>query len=202
MTSTSMLAAIHAAANGQFLTDSPTAPAVITSQQQETMQMADPVTPAAHVAGSTFTSVAALAAAYPDLCAQLRTEGATAERDRIAGIEALALPGHEALISALKADPNVTPDMAASRILGAERQQRAGQLQAIRDVERVTSIVGASPAAASNPVQSAAPAATTPDGWRAEYEASAQLQGEFATADQYVAFKKAEAGGQVKILKK
>jgi signal peptide peptidase SppA len=48
-------------------------------------------------------------------------QGATAERDRILGIEAHAYPGHEAVIKEMKADGKTTPDQAAARILVAER---------------------------------------------------------------------------------
>lgn len=47
--------------------------------------------------------------------------GATAERERILGIEANALPGHEKLVAELKADGKTTPDQAAARIVAAER---------------------------------------------------------------------------------
>jgi len=107
-----------------------------------------PLVPAqsATAAAASATSVADLAAAYPDLCTQLRAEGATAERSRILAIEAAALPGHEALVAEMKADPAVTADMAAGRLLGAEKQLRAGQLQAIKDVEGATGKVAAAPA--------------------------------------------------------
>ena len=57
--------------------------------------------------------------------AEGRTQGATAERDRILGIEAHAYPGHEAAIKEMKADGKTTPDQAAARILGAEREALA-----------------------------------------------------------------------------
>lgn len=52
-----------------------------------------------------------------------RQAGAEAERARILGIEAHAMPGHEALIAQLKADGAVTPDQAAGRILAAEKSK-------------------------------------------------------------------------------
>ncbi|PPQ17958.1 hypothetical protein CV770_18500 [Bradyrhizobium sp. AC87j1] len=105
-----------------------------------------PAQSATTAAAAPATSVADLAAAYPDLCTQLRVEGATAERTRILAIEAAALPGHEALVAEMKADPAVTADMAAGRLLGAEKQLRAGQMQAIKDVEGATGKVAAAPA--------------------------------------------------------
>lgn len=145
------------------------------------------------------TTVTELAAAFPDLCASLRTEGAALERARITGIEAHALPGHEKLIAEMKADCSVTPDMAAGRILAAEKTARGAQLQGIKDVESATGKMLAAPSSAP----AAAPTVekgTTPEAWKAEYEASSKLQSEFATADDYVALKKAEAGGKIRVL--
>jgi signal peptide peptidase SppA len=85
----------------------------------------------------TMTS-AQLAEARPDLVAQIeegakakaeaefepkisaaKSEGAKAERERVAGIEALAVPGHEALIASLKADENMTASQASMKIIAA-----------------------------------------------------------------------------------
>lgn len=71
----------------------------------------------------------ALRAAQPALCAQLIEEGAARERERIASIEALAMPGHDKLIAALKADGKTTSGEAAIQILAAER----AKLSAIAD---------------------------------------------------------------------
>ncbi|WP_042336338.1 hypothetical protein [Bradyrhizobium sp. DOA9] len=150
-------------------------------------------------AAATTTTTADLVAAYPELCNALRLEGATAERSRILGIEAHALPGHDKLIADMKADASVTPDMAAGRILAAERQLRGNQLQAIADVERLTGKVPAAPSASAAPA-SGSEKATTPEGWKAEYAASPQLQAEFASAEDYVSLKRAEASGKVRVL--
>ena len=45
-----------------------------------------------------------------------------------------------------------------------------------------------------------APAAT-PDGWKAEFEASADLKAEFMTAEDYAAYMTADAAGRVKTLR-
>ncbi|MFS8973866.1 S49 family peptidase [Cupriavidus necator] len=72
-----------------------------------------------------------LAAQSPELLAEIqaesRTAGATAERERILGIEAHAMVGHEALIASLKADGKTTPDQAAAQVLGAHRASLAKQ---------------------------------------------------------------------------
>jgi hypothetical protein len=193
MSTASLLATVRAAANPEL--------AAHAGNQPEETDMS--TTNAAPGAPATLTSLAALQAAYPALCTELqasaRTEGATAERTRILGIEANALPGHEKLVSDMKADPSVTPDMAAGRILGAERALRASVAQGIADVETHTGTVAAAPATRQDPARTVA---ATPDGWKAEFAGSTALQGEFASAEDYVAFKNAEASGRVKFLRK
>jgi hypothetical protein len=130
---------------------------------------------------------------------QARTEGASAERERILAIEANALPGHEELVAKLKGDPSVSADAAAGRMLQAEREARERQAQGIKGVEQHTGNVAAAPTPAADTGQ---PKATTPDGWKAEWSNNEALQGEFATAEDYAAFKQAEASGKVRVLRK
>lgn len=60
----------------------------------------------------------------PDLAA-IRAEGAEAERKRIAGIEALSMPGAEEVIAAAKADASATPESTAMKVLAAVRENPA-----------------------------------------------------------------------------
>lgn len=62
-------------------------------------------------------------ASHPEIADAFRAEGATAERERILGIEAQAMPGHEKLIASLKADGKTTPADAAMQILSSEREK-------------------------------------------------------------------------------
>lgn len=57
--------------------------------------------------------------------------GAVAEMNRIKGIEAASLPGHEALIEALKFDGHTTGAEAALQIVGAERVMIEGKKRQI-----------------------------------------------------------------------
>jgi ClpP class serine protease len=57
-----------------------------------------------------------------------RIDGATAERERILSVEAQLMPGHEALISALKADGHTTGPEAAVQVLAAEKKGNADRL--------------------------------------------------------------------------
>ena len=71
--------------------------------------MAIPTGAAAPSAQTTPTSIAELSAAFPDLVAQIRTEAATTERVRIAGIDKLFAqrPALASLAAELKAKPTM-----------------------------------------------------------------------------------------------
>ena len=89
---------------------------------------------------------AIVAERHPDFVAAWRQEGATAERERILAIQALSIPGHEALIASCVAEAECTPAAAALRVLQAQRAQRdaadegrATRLQALKgDEARIT----------------------------------------------------------------
>lgn len=167
---------------------------------------------------TTHTSIAELTAAYPDLVAEIRkeattaaaatlntaalaaarAEGAKAEHARVAGIEAAALPGHEALLAELKADGSITPEAAAMRFINAEKAARAGHADAIKNVEGTTGKVSSAPA--THREEQKKPPANTPAGWRAEWEGDPTLQAEFASADHYVNYAQGVANGRIRRL--
>ena len=136
-----------------------------------------------------------------------RAEGAAVERQRIAGIEAHALPGHEALIAEMKADASVTPDMAAGRVLAAERRLREGQLQAIKDVEKVTGGVPAAPVSQGAAVPSAADTLAdksrpVEERCKAVWEADAATRSEFGSLGAFTAYQANLESGRIRLLKK
>ncbi len=77
-----------------------------------------------------------LKAEYPEIAASLKAEGVEegkaegikAERARIAAIEDIALPGHEAEVKAAKFDTGLTAEALALAIIKAENQKRASFL--------------------------------------------------------------------------
>jgi signal peptide peptidase SppA len=153
--------------------------------------------------------------AYPELVAELmaevtathqaavttaRLEGAAAERNRIKGIDAAAIPGHEALIEVLKYDGKSTAAEAALQILGAEKALRAGAAQQL--------VVSANPPVATVGEPPPAQPAIDPDApvedrakaeWDTDKNLRAEFGGEFST---YLAFKKSSESGLAKIMKK
>lgn len=72
-----------------------------------------------------------VASDHPDIAATFRAQGASAERERIQGIEAQAIPGHDALIASLKFDGKSTAGDAAMAVLAAEKQTRNAQAAAL-----------------------------------------------------------------------
>lgn len=77
-----------------------------------------------HLKGNTMLTAEQVATEHPQIAAVFRAEGATAERDRIQGIESQLIPGHDALINTLKFDGKTTPGDAAQAVLSAEKSLR------------------------------------------------------------------------------
>jgi signal peptide peptidase SppA len=71
-----------------------------------------------------------LEAQHPALAAELRADGAKAERERIKAIEDQTIAGHEALITSLKFDGKSTAGDAALAVLAAEKTARAAHAKA------------------------------------------------------------------------
>ena len=80
----------------------------------------------------TESAPAARAHRLASLLARARTEGATAERERILGIEQLARPGLEALAAQAKVDATCTPEGFARRALEHEAQTRRSHLAGLK----------------------------------------------------------------------
>jgi hypothetical protein len=144
------------------------------------------------------TSVA-LCAAYPALTAEIAANAAAAERERILGIEDIAVAGHEAMVDGMKRDGKTTPEQAAASILRAEKQTRGKAMVAIRNVETETGGVAAAPPPAEKPADKTA-GPLTRDELAANYEQDAKLRAEFPSAALYVSYMQAEQSGKVRRL--
>ena len=125
-----------------------------------------------------------------DKLAEARAEGMTAENDRIKGIKALSIPGHEALIEEMILDGKTTPADAAIRIIQAEAKQKNAALENLRT--DMSAVEGAVPPEAtpaddkSKPVEERA---------QDQWDADPALKAEFSSFSSYLAyFKNAEAG--------
>lgn len=125
----------------------------------------------------------AVGGATPDIA----TAAATAERDRILGIEAVALPGHDDLIASMKADGKTTKGDAAINITAAEKEAAKNRLEGLSQLDAAAAGVVSTP---SSDGGSALTKASTPDEWKAEWQASEEMQVQHLTADAYVAVMK------------
>ena len=182
---------------------------------------------------STITTLAELKAAHPDLVGQLRNEllasvaadheaslvaardgasaaakaeGAKAERDRILGIEALGLKGHEKLVADLKADGVTTPAEAAIKIVQAEKASGGALLANLKKDGETGAAAGAGAApAGGGGFDSAAVLADTSrsleERCKAAFEGDAALRTEFGSVDTFIAYQRASESGQAKIFK-
>lgn len=144
------------------------------------------------------TAAAAFTAKNPAGAAHLRGEGATAERTRISNIQALAEPGEEELTAKLIADG--TPvDKAALTFAEGRKATRAAAAAARREdtPQPIDQTRGEDAAKAGQDKRTAAE--LTDDELKANFEKSAELKAEFASAAGYVAFVRASAEGRAKI---
>ncbi|MDO9105222.1 MAG: S49 family peptidase [Methylovulum sp.] len=142
---------------------------------------------------------------HPDLVKAIADESHTAgvavgrqqERERIQGIEGLAMPGHDALIAQLKFDGITTAEQAAVKILHAEKQTREQMANDYRD--DAPRPLPAPNAPLSGDDQPEAKEKLTGEAkWAADYAASATLQEEYGSQDNYVAYMKAVESGRIK----
>lgn len=166
----------------------------ITESIMATEKLTAPVVTAAWVAEThpeVHAAILAAGAGGVDVTAAVAA-AVDAERVRILGVHAQRMPGYDELVDAGMADVDATSASVALEILAAERGARAKALAAVKtDID--VPVVDA-------PTSTKKPAATTAEGWREEWQASADLQGEFADVDGYVAYQRAFASGKVRVL--
>ncbi|WP_181168337.1 S49 family peptidase [Mesorhizobium sp. B2-5-3] len=173
-------------------------PAAAAAASAETKEVS--MTTATSASASPALTLEALRASNPDLVAAIeasaREQATSAERERLAGIEANLVPGQEALIAAHKADANMTPAASAQAVLAAVKAKGTDVLKGLQALDRAAEGVASRPSEhgdAGASAGAAAAAATTPDGWKAEWEGSDKLKAEYPSAESYVATKKRDA---------
>jgi len=135
---------------------------------------------------------------HPEIVAALLAEGAKAENDRIKDCESQMIPGHEALVNAMKLDGKSNGADVALAIVAAEKTVRANHLQ-----DFAANAPKVIPFAAVPSVESTAEDKSLPveDRAKTQWEADANLRSEFGgDFAGYLAFSKAEEQGRIKIL--
>ena len=116
-----------------------------------------------------------------------------AERARVVAIRNAGLGvGQDDLVDRLISDGASVAD-ATTKLLTAIKKDVNSPLRSLESVEGLAG--GIRPAYAPN----SAGGEKTPEAWEAEWQSSKGLQAEFPTAGDYVAFKKAESSGKVRI---
>jgi len=135
---------------------------------------------------------------YPEIANKLReegmatgkTEGAAAERDRIVGVKAQCVPGHEALIESLAYDGKTTPAEAAMQVIAAEKVVKNAAAEAFKSsAPAVVPVVNS-----DNPET-----LTGDDKLKAEWDKNPNLRAEFAGKfELYAAHQKDIPGVKVK----
>lgn len=137
---------------------------------------------------------------HPDIVAALLAEGAKAENERIKDCEAQLIPGHEAIVNAMKLDGKSNGADVAKAIIAEEKKLRGSHLKAFQDnappVVQFAATAEVEPVAAADdkslPIEERA---------KAKWEADAKLRAEFGrNYAGYFAFCKAEEAGKVRIL--
>jgi hypothetical protein len=144
-------------------------------------------------------TTAAAAAINPD---EIRKQAIAEERARIAGIDAIAIPGHEALVRELKENGTSVGD-AAIALAKAEKAARDKALDHVAATDKVLPMVvpSADPeagAAAADDRGNEIDAVAEKAG--AEWDKDPSVRDGFVGRANYVSFKQAEASGVVRML--
>lgn len=165
-----------------------------TSGKKEESHMADPKKP--ELTRELLASDAP--ALLNALIAEGKVEGAAAERARIKAVREQTIPGHEALVEALAFDGVTTGEMAAVKVLAAERAARTTGLAAL---------AADAPKPVAQPQAPTTVAAVDPnlpleERCEAMWQKSPELRNEFTDLDAYKAFVRANENGQIKLLNK
>lgn len=125
---------------------------------------------------------------HPEIAAALIAEGAKAENERIASCEAATLPGHEAIVNAMKLDGKSTGADVALAIIAEEKKIRANHLDAFK-----ANAPAPLPHAAVQPVE-ASDNSNLPLEERAkiDWDGKESIRKEFGTLAAYTGFLKVE----------
>lgn len=143
--------------------------------------------------------LAALQQHRPELVTAIQdaagVQAATTERERILGLDEVAVEGFEDLLIKAKADGKTTPAELALQIVRADKQAGTNHLAQRTTSEGTAAVVTAQPqvVVATN--------ASVEEKAKSKWTADATLRAEFGNnLDTYLAFEKANASGQARIL--
>lgn len=150
------------------------------------------------------------AASHPDLCQEIITkaiaEGEKAERDLFAELKAACGDDHELLIKCFEEGKTKEEALLACneklQAANSELSTKMEELKTSTDVKATENEVDPAQLEFSNENQATEKGikvkATTPEGWKAQFEASEELQTEFGDVETYVAYMGADSKGLVR----
>ena len=118
-----------------------------------------------------------------------------AERNRIIGLDEVAVAGYEDMVEAAKRDGKTSPEQLALQILKAEKASGSNHLAAAAAADAAVQI----PAAPLVTESKATAGDTIEDRAKAEWDKDADLRAEFGEYDAYLAFAKAESAGLARV---
>lgn len=125
-----------------------------------------------------------------------KAEGAAAERDRIKAVEAAALPGHDALIEALKYDGVTTGADAALKVLAAHKATLAN-MGANLTADAPKPLHAAPPPEKAESKESLAHLPVE-ERCKRQWETDASVRDAHASLETFTAYEKAVSEGRVK----
>lgn len=129
-----------------------------------------------------------------------RKEGAEAETARVKAVQEQTIPGHEALIEQMMFDGKTTGEQAAVQVLKAEKSARDKAVATLEEDAAETVDQPATTETATKPKVD--PNLPLEERCKQEWEQQPELRDEFSSLETYTAFKRAEEGGQVRVLRK
>lgn len=150
---------------------------------EKTVKTAQEAAPVAEV-----MTVETIKQKYPEIAAALIAEGAKSELERIASCEAALLPGHEAIVNAMKLDRKSTGADVALAIIAEEKKIRASHLEAFK-----SNAPEPLPHAAVNPIEARDDSKLpVEDRAKADWQENEAIRKEFGSLEAYTGFLKVE----------
>lgn len=142
-------------------------------------------------------------AGHAEGLAQGRIEGAEQERERIRGVEAQALPGFEAVVSAMKFDGKSTGPDVAMAIIAVQKEQGQNYIRTAIAEAPLVIAPDTPPLADANPKDKADDQRPVEERAKEAWDKDKKLRAEFRDHfDAYLAYEKATEAGHVRILGK
>lgn len=143
---------------------------------------------------ATRKAMTAITRKWPKATAALKREGARAERQRIKALDALAMPGDEAVVADCKAKGH-SLERSAFLLAEARKARKDGALAS----RRADAQAPVPPTQPANPGTQPAASGDVEADAKAAFARDPKLKAEFGTEAAYVAYAKSNAAGRVRI---